>query len=75
MVNQFRNVMRSDGSMHLEQQMGTMRFDLSNGGMTQILSSVGNIQTVVRPDGSCGTEQTFGNLRFNLDRGEFDQLF
>lgn len=74
MTDGFRNVMRSDGSMHLEHQVGSMRFDLSDGSVTQVISSAGGLRTVIRPDGSCGTEQTLGNMRLNLDRGDFDQL-
>lgn len=70
----FRSVIRSDGSMHFEQQVGNMRFDLSDGSMTQVLGSFGDMQSVVRPNGSIGLEQTVGNMRFNLGQGNFDQL-
>lgn len=70
----FRNVIKPDGSTHLEHQIGTMRFDLATGRMTQILPSPGGMQSVIRPDGSCGLEQTVGNMRINLDKGDFDQL-
>lgn len=70
----FRNVIKPDGSMHLEQQIGTMRFDLATGQMTQLVPSAGTMQNVIRPDGSCGLEQTVGNMRINLDKGDFDQL-
>ena len=70
----FRNVIKPDGSMHLEQQIGTMRFDLATGQMTQLLPSAGTMQSVVRPDGSCGLEQTVGNMRFNIDQGSYDLL-
>ena len=74
MMGGLRNVIRPDGSVHLEHQVGTMRFDLADGSMTQVLPSAGGLQTVIRPDGSCGMEQTLGNMRLNLDRGDFDQL-
>lgn len=70
----FRSVISSGGSMHFEQQVGNMRFDLSDGSMTQILGSFGDTQSVARPDGSIGIEQTVGNMRFNVDQGNFDQL-
>lgn len=70
----FRSVISSDGSVHVEQQVGNMRLDLSDGSMTQILSSFGDMQSVVRSDGSIGIEQTVGNMRFNVDQGNFDQL-
>lgn len=69
-----RNVIKPDGSMHLEQQIGTMRFDLATGQMTQLLPSAGTMQSVIRPDGSCGLEQTVSNMRISLDKGDFDQL-
>lgn len=70
----FRSVIGSDGATHLEHQIGTMRFDLATGRMTQLVPSAGTMQSVVRPDGSCGLEQTVGNMRINLDKGDFDQL-
>ena len=57
----FRSVIRSDGTMHFEHEIGNARFDLSDGSMTQVL-------------GSIGLEQTVGNMRFNLGQGNFDQL-
>lgn len=74
MGTDFRSVIRSDGTMHFEQRVGNMRFDLSDGSMTQVLGSFGDMQNVARPDGSIGIEQTVGNMRFNLDQGSFDQL-
>lgn len=70
----FRSVIRPDGTVHFEQQVGNMRFDLSDGSMTQVLGSFGDMQNVALPDGSIGIEQTVGNMRFNLDQGNFDQL-
>ena len=69
----FRSVIRPDGTVHFEQQVGNMRFDLSAGSMTQVLGSFGDMQSVVRPNGSIGLEQTAGNMRFNLDQGNVDQ--
>ncbi len=70
----FRSVIRPDGTVHFEQQVGNMRFDLSDGSMTQVLGSFGDMQSVVRPNGSIGLEQTAGNMRFSLDQGNVDQL-
>ena len=44
----FRSVIGSDGATHLEHQIGTMRFDLVTGRMTQVLPSPGGIQSVIR---------------------------
>lgn len=70
-----RSVFKQDGSMHAEQEMCNMRFDLTDGSVTYKLSQFSNMQTVIRPDGSVNTEQMIGNTRFNLDTGEIDQLF
>ena len=70
----FRSVIGSDGTTHLEHQIGTMRFDLATGRMTQILPSPGGMQSVIRPDGSFGLEQTVGNMRFSIDQGSYDLL-
>ena len=70
----FRSVIGSDGATHLERQIGTMRFDLTTGRMTQMLPSPSSMQSVIRPDGSCGLEQTVGNMRFNIDQGSYDLL-
>lgn len=72
----FRSVIGSDGATHLEHQIGTMRFDLATGQMTQVLPSPGgiHIQSVIRPNGSFGLEQTVGNMRFNIDQGSYDLL-
>ncbi len=74
MGTDFRSVIRSDGTMHFEHEIGNARFDLSDGSMTQVLGSFGDMQSVVRPNGSIGLEQTVGNMRFNLDQGNVDQL-
>ena len=70
----FRSVIGSDGATHLEHQIGTMRFDLATGQMTQILPSPSGMRSVIRPDGSFGLEQTIGNMRFNIDQGSYDLL-
>lgn len=70
----FRSVIGSDGAMHLDHQVGTMRFDLASGQMTQVLPSPSGMRSVIRPNGSFGLEQTIGNMRFNIDQGNYDLL-
>lgn len=70
----FRSVIGSDGAMHLEHQVGTMRFDLASGQMTQVLPSPSGMRSVIRPNGSFGLEQTIGNMRFNIEQGNYDLL-
>ncbi len=79
-MNALRNVFGSDGTMHTEQTIGNMRYDLTTGAASYTLGSgrvgsLGRMQTVVRPDGSIGNEQTIGNMRYNLDTGSIDYLF
>lgn len=70
----FRSVIGSDGATHLEHQVGTMRFDLATGQMTQVLPLPSGMRSVIRPDGSFGLEQTVGNMRFNIEQGNYDLL-
>ena len=70
----FRSVIGSDGAMHLEHQVGTMRFDLASGQMTQVLPSPSCMRSVIRPNGSFGLEQTIGTMRFNIEQGNYDLL-
>lgn len=72
----FRNVLKPDGRIHMEQEIGSMRFDLTDGALTQKVGRSDPIQPVIRPDGSYGMEQTVGTMRFNLDRPSsgFDQF-
>ena len=70
----FRSVIGSDGAMHLEHQVGTIRFDLASGQMTQVLPSPSGMRSVIRSNGSFGLEQTVGNMRFNIDQGSYDLL-
>ncbi|HJA29784.1 MAG TPA: hypothetical protein IAA15_09510 [Candidatus Olsenella pullicola] len=70
----FRSVIGSDGAMHLEHQVGTIRFDLASGQMTQVLPSPSGMRSVIRSNGSFGLEQTIGNMRFNIEQGSYDLL-
>lgn len=69
-----RNVFGADGSVHQEQQVGSMRLDLTNGRLSQVMGEPGGIQTVVGPDGSTHLEQVIGTMRINLTSGGVDTL-
>lgn len=72
----FRSAIKPGGRLNLERDVGSMRFDLTDGTVTHRVMRSAPIQTVIRPDGSFGMEQTVGNMRFNLDKPScgFDQL-
>ena len=74
MNNGFRSVIGSDGSMHLENQVGSLRYDLSDGSVDQILSSSGGFTSVIKNNGSVNLEHTIGNMRFTLGKSGFEQL-
>ena len=71
----FRHVVRSDGSVHLEHQAGTMRFDLTDGSISHVISGAGSMQTVIRPDGSTEIEHQTSNMRVNISNGSISQLW
>ena len=74
MNNGFRSVIGSDGSMHLENQVGSLRYNLSNGSVDQILASSGNLTSVIKNNGSVDLEHTIRNMRFTLGKPDFEQL-
>lgn len=66
-------VIKPDGSMHFEQQIGNMRYDITSGEMKQVISSCGNMRTVVGTNG-IQNELQFGNLRQTMGNSGFDTL-
>lgn len=74
MNNGFRSVIGSDGSMHLENQVGSLRYDLSDGSVDHILASSGNFTSVIKNNGSIDFEHTIGNMRFTLGKPGFEHL-
>lgn len=71
----FRNVFKSDGSVHQEQRVGNMRFDLTTGKTSTVFGKSGGIQTVIGPDGQTHIEHQMGNTRFDITNGKMDHLF
>ena len=69
MDNPIRTVLGPDG-MHMEQEFGTMRWDVMTGEMSTVFGAPGDgLRVVTRPNGETVTEQQVGNVRFSPDRG------
>ena len=69
MDNPIRTVLGPDG-MHMEQEFGTMRWDVMTGEMSTVFGAPGDgLRMVTRPNGETVTEQQVGNVRFSPDRG------
>lgn len=70
-----RYVMKPDGSMHMESDVGIMRFDLTNGSMSTVLgngATSNGMHSVFGQDGSVGTEWRSGSMRFTMGQSGFD---
>lgn len=69
MDNRIRTVLGPDGT-HMEQELGTMRWNLTTGEMSTIIGNPrSSLRTVVRPDGTTALENQIGSLRFSSDNG------
>ena len=69
MDSPIRTVLGPDG-MHMEQELGTMRWDVMTGEMSTVFGAPGDgLRMVMRPNGETVTEQQVGNVRFSPDRG------
>ena len=69
MDSPIRTVLGPDG-MHMEQEFGTMRWDVMTGEMSAVFGAPGDgLRMVTRPNGETVTEQQVGNMRFSPDRG------
>lgn len=67
----FQNVLGNDGQMHLENQVGNMRFDLTTGEMKTVIPSGGTINLVLGKDGA-QTEINSGHMRQTLGKPGFE---
>lgn len=47
-----QNVLGSDGQMHVENQVGNMRIDLTTGETKTVVPWAGGMNTVIGPDGT-----------------------
>lgn len=69
-----RNVLKPDGTVHIEQQVDNMRYDLTTGQVETVVPGGGITNLVFGADGRQHIELTTGNIRQNLGRPGFDTL-
>ena len=69
-----RNVLKPDGTVHIEQQVANMRYDLTAGQVETVVPGAGATNLVFGADGRQHVELTTGNIRRNLGRPGFDTL-
>lgn len=70
-----RYVMKPDGSMHMESDVGTMRFDLTDGSVSTLLGNgvtSNGMYSVFGQDGSASAEWQSGSMRFTMGQPGFD---
>lgn len=70
----FQSVFGTDGQIHLENQVGNQRFDLTTGEMKTVIPTAKNMNTVIGKDG-VETEIQVGPMRQTLGKPGFDWLF
>ena len=58
-----RNVLKPDGTAHIEQQVGNMRYDLTTGQVDTVVPGAGATNLVFGADGRPHVELTTGTLR------------
>lgn len=66
-----RNVLKPDGTVHIEQQVANMRYDLTTGQVETVVPGAGATNLVFGADGRQHVELTTGNIRRNLGRPGF----
>ena len=68
-----QNVFGSDGKMHVENQIGNQRFDLTTGEAKTVIPTGGNMSMTVGKDG-VQTEVQLGRMRQIIGKPGFDLL-
>lgn len=68
------NVLKPDGTVHIEQQVGNMRYDLTTGHVDAVVSGAGATNLVFGAGGRLHVELTNGGIRQDLGRPGFDTL-
>ena len=68
------SVFGSDGQIHLENQPGSQRFDLTTGEVKTVIPTAENVSAVFGKDG-VETEIQVGQMRQTLGKSGFDWLF
>lgn len=69
-----QSVFGSDGQIHLENQIGSQRFDFTTGEVKTVIPTAGNMSAVFGKD-SVETEIKVGQMRQTLGKPGFDWLF
>ena len=69
-----RNVLKPDGTAHIEQQVGNMRYDLTTRQVDTVVPGAGATNLVFGADGRPHVELTTGSIRQGLGRPGFDTL-
>lgn len=70
----YQNVFGPDGQIHLEDQVGCQRFDLTTGEEKTVIPTAKNMSNVFGKDG-VETEIQVGQMRQTLGKPGFDRLF
>lgn len=70
----FQSVFGSDGQIHLENQIGCQRFDLTTGEVKTVIPTAKNMSNVFGKDG-VETEIQVGQMRQTLSKPGFGRLF
>ena len=70
----YQNVFGSDGQIHLENQVGYQRLDLTTGEVKTVIPTAKNMSTVFGKDG-VETEIRVGQMRQTLGKPGFGRLF
>ena len=70
----YQNVFGSAGQIHIENQVGCQRFDLTTGEAKTVVPTAKNMSTVFGKDG-VETEIQVGQMRQTLGKPGFDWLF
>lgn len=68
------NVLKPDGTVHIEQQVGNMRYDLTTGHVDTVVFGAGATNPVFGADSRLHVELTTGGIRQDLGRPGFDTL-
>lgn len=69
-----RSVIKPDGSMHVEQDLGGMRLDLTTQEASAVLGSGSGPRLVIGPDGHATTEWQAGAMRLSVGQPGFDTI-
>ena len=69
-----RSVIKPDGSVHMEQDLGCTRLDLTTGEASTVLGSGAGPHLVIGPDGHAATEWQSGAMRLTIGQPGFDTI-